>query len=272
MLRQMLVAVAIVAAAAPVPGLAAAPAKAGPFDAAIAGAQRSDANKARDAARHPAQTLAFFGIKPGMTVVEVSPSGGWYTEILAPGLGPKGTLYAAHNNPAASERAAASVQKFKDKLAANPAVFGNVKVTAFGKDAWDIAPAGSADAVLTFRNVHNWYMGDYTPDAFKAFFKALKPGGTLGVVEHRLPEKAADGMMKESGYMKPSYVRAMAEAAGFKYVGSSEVNANARDTKDYPKGVWTLPPNFAEGDKDKAKYVAIGESDRMTMKFVKPGR
>ncbi len=263
MLRQIFAAAVAVAAVA-------SPAMAGPFDAAIAGAHRSEANKARDAYRHPAQTLAFFGIKPGMTVVEISPSGGWYTEILAPGLGPKGTLYAAHNNPAASERAAAGVQKFKDKLAASPAVYGNVKVTAFGKGASDIAPAGTADAVVSFRNVHNWYMGDFAPEAFKTFFTALKPGGTLGIVEHRLPETAADAIMKERGYNYPCYVWAMAEAAGFKYVGSSEINANAKDTKDYPKGVWTLPPNYAEGDKDKAKYAAIGESDRMTMKFVKP--
>ena len=267
MLRQTLAAAALIAAAIAAPAIAA-----GPFDAAIAGAHRSDANKARDAWRHPAQTLAFFGIKPGQTVVEISPSGGWYTDILAPGLGPKGTLYAAHNDPSTGERAAAGVQRFKDRLAASPVLYGNTKVTAFGKGAYDIAPAGSADAVLTFRNVHNWYMGGFAPDAFKAFFKALKPGGTLGIVEHRLPEGKPDSLMQESGYMKVSYVRAMAEAAGFKFVAASEINANAKDTKDYPKGVWTLPPNYAEGDKDKAKYEAIGESDRMTLKFVKPAR
>ncbi len=243
-----------------------------PFDAAIAGAHRSDANKARDVYRHPAQTLGYFGIKPDMTVVEISPSGGWYTEILAPYLAAKGTFYAAHSNPAASDGAAKAVQKFKDKLAANPAVYGKVQVTAFGKGSYDIAPAGTADAVLTFRNVHNFYMNDFAPDAFKAFFKALKPGGVLGIEEHRLPEDKPDAMMKDSGYMKVSYVRKLAEAAGFKYVGASNVNANPKDTHDYPKGVWTLPPNFTEGDKDRAKYAAIGESDRMTLKFVKPGR
>jgi predicted methyltransferase len=144
-----------------------------------------------------------------------------------------------------------------------------VKVPAFGKDSYDIAPAGSVDAVLSFRNVHNWYMADFAPDAFKAFFKALKPGGTLGIVEHRLPEEKPDSLMKSSGYMKVSYVRSLAEAAGFKFVGASNINANPKDTKDYPKGVWTLPPNFAEGDTDKAKYAAIGESDRMTLRFVK---
>lgn len=248
----------------------AAPAAAAPFDAAIAGSQRSAANKARDAARHPAATLAFFGIKPTDTVVEIAPSGGWYTEILAPYLHDKGLYYAAHNDPAAGAGSAAGVARFKAKLATAPAIYGAVKVSAFGKGAYDIAPAGSADAVLSFRNVHNWYGEGFAPDAFKAFFKALKPGGTLGIVEHRLPESRPDADMKESGYMKVSYVRKLAEAAGFKLVGASEVNANPRDKADYPKGVWTLPPSFAEGDKDKAKIAAIGESDRMTLKFVKP--
>ncbi len=220
--------------------------------------------------RHPAQTLTFFGILPTSSVVEISPSGGWYTDILAPYLHDKGTLYAAAANPAASERAAASVKAFKDKLGANPAVFGKVKVTVFGKDAYDIAPAASVDAVLSFRNVHNWHMAGFAPKAFKAFFAALKPGGTLGIVEHRLPEDKPDSLMTSSGYMKVSTVRAIAEAAGFKFVGASEINANPKDTTDYPKGVWTLPPNYAEGDKDKAKYAAIGESDRMTLKFIKP--
>ncbi len=248
----------------------AAPALAGAFDTVLAGDWRSDANRARDAARHPAETLAYFGVKPGMTVVEVTPSGGWYTEVLAPWVGPKGKLYAAHSNPAASERSAKAVADFKAKLAARPAVFGNVTVTAFGKGSYDIAPTGSADAVLTFRNVHNWHMAGFAPEAFKAFYAALKPGGVLGIEEHRLPEGRPDADMTSSGYMKVSYVRKLAEDAGFRYVGASKVNANPRDSKDYPKGVWTLPPNFAEGDTERARYAAIGESDRMTLKFVKP--
>jgi len=264
MLRQTMFAITAAFAVS-----AAAPVAAGPFDAALAGAHRSAENKARDAYRHPAQTLSFFGVLPTSKIVEISPSGGWYTEVLAPYLHDKGTYYAAASNPAASERAAAAVKAFKDRLAQNPAVYGNVQVTAFGKDSYDIAPAGSVDAVLSFRNVHNWYMADFAPDAFKAFFKALKPGGTLGIVEHRLPEDKPDSLMKSSGYMKVSYVRSLAEAAGFKFVGASNINANPKDTKDYPKGVWTLPPNYAEGDKDKAKYAAIGESDRMTLRFVK---
>lgn len=267
MIRASLFGFAAVALVATAPVAAATP-----FDAAIAGTHRSDASKARDAYRHPAETLGFFGIKPTMTVVEISPSGGWYTDILAPTLKAKGQYIGAHNNPAASEGAAAGAKKFADKLAANPDVYGNAKVAAFGKGSYDIAPAGSADAVLSFRNVHNWHMAGFAPEAFKAFYAALKPGGTLGIVEHRLPEDKPDELMKSSGYMKVSYIRAMAEAAGFKFVGASEVNANPKDTKDYPKGVWTLPPNYAEGDKDKAKYAAIGESDRATLKFVKPAR
>ena len=243
-----------------------------PFDAAIAGAHRSEANKARDQYRHPAETLSFFKIKPDMTVVEISPAGGWYTEILAPTLKDKGQYIGAHNNPAASAGAAAGAKKFADKLAANPEIYGNAKVTAFGKDSYAIAPAGSADAVVSFRNVHNWYMAGFAPEAFKAFYAALKPGGVLGIEEHRLPEDRPDAMMKDSGYMKVSYVRKLAEDAGFKFVRASEINANPKDTKDYPKGVWTLPPTYTEGDKDKAKYAAIGESDRMTLLFMKPAR
>jgi predicted methyltransferase len=238
--------------------------------AAITGPQRSDANKARDAYRHPAETLTFFGLKPNQTVVEISPSAGWYTEILAPYLRDKGVFYAAGPNPAASDRAKEAVAKFEAKLASNPQ-YDKVRVSVFGKDVYDkLAPAGSADMVLTFRNVHNWHMNGIAPQAFAAFYAALKPGGTLGVVEHRLPESMPDAMQEKSGYMKQSTVVKLAEAAGFKLVATSDINANPKDTHDYPKGVWTLPPNYAEGETDKAKYAAIGESDRMTLKFVKP--
>jgi len=249
--------------------VAAAPALAAPFDAAIAGAHRSDANKARDKYRHPAETLAFFKVQPNMTVVEISPAGGWYTEIIAPALKDKGQYIGAHNNPAASAGAAAGAKKFADMLAAKPDVYGNAKVSAFGKGSYDIAPAGTADRVVSFRNVHNWHMAGFAPEAFKAFYAALKPGGMLGIVEHRLPEDKPDEMMKSSGYMKVSYIKKLAEDAGFTFIGTSEINANPKDTKDYPKGVWTLPPNYAEGDSDKAKYAAIGESDRMTLRFMK---
>lgn len=263
----------LTAAAVPMSALAEAPAasaSAPDYAAALAGAHRSDANRARDVYRHPAETLDFFGLRPTMTVVEVSPSGGWYTEVLAPLLANGGKLYAGHANPATSEHAAKAVADFKAKLAADD-VYRAVEVTSFGKDHYDnLAPAGSADMVLTFRNVHSFYINDLAPQAFAAFYKVLKPGGVLGVVDHRLPEDRPDEAMKTSGYMKRSAVVALAEAAGFKLAGESDVNANPKDTANYPKGVWTLPPTLREGDTDRAKYLAIGESDRMTLKFVKP--
>ncbi|WP_439651447.1 class I SAM-dependent methyltransferase [Pacificimonas pallii] len=234
----------------------------------LAGEHRSDENRARDRYRRPAETLAFFGLEPGMTVVEIGPGGGWYTEIIAPAVGPEGRLYAAHNDPASSERAAAGVARFAEKLAGSDAYAGTELAIFSGGEL--NTPDGAADMVLTFRNVHNWYMGDVAETAFSSFYDALKPGGVLGVVEHRLPETSDDELQKTSGYMKQSAVIAMAEAAGFKLVEASEINANPNDTADYPKGVWTLPPRFAEGETDRAKYAAIGESDRMTLKFVKP--
>lgn len=264
MIRRIALASALAVAAIAGPALAA-----GPFDAAIAGAWRSDANKARDQYRHPAATLKFFGIKPTDTVVEVSPGGGWYTEVLAPTMKAKGKYVAGLANPLASMNAAKSVDAFKTKFA-DKAIYGEIGIGTFGKGVEEIVTPGSADVLLTFRNVHNWHMAGWDQEAFNAFFKALKPGGTLGVVEHRLPESRADADMKKSGYMKVSYVKALAAKAGFKLVASSEVNANPKDTKDYPDGVWTLPPTFAKGDVDRAKFAAIGESDRMTLKFVKP--
>ena len=238
------------------------------YKAILGGEQRSAETMARDQYRHPAETLAFFGLQPDMTVVEIAPGGGWYTEILSPAVGSNGTLYAAHTDPAASERAAAAVARFQEKLDANP-VYANTQLAVFSDGELSV-PDGSADMVLTFRNVHNWYMGDTAAKAFQSFYDALKPGGVLGVVEHRLPETADDELMKTSGYMKQSVIVGMAEAAGFELAGESEINANPNDTADYPKGVWTLPPSFAEGDAERERYAAIGESDRMTLKFVKP--
>lgn len=255
--------------AAALPAAALSPDPYGGLKAAVAGPQRSAANKARDAYRHPVETLGFFGLRPTMTVVEISPQGGWYTEILAPYLRDHGKLYAAADNPAAGPRAAAARAKFEAKLAADPATYDKVEVSAFGKDAYAIAPDGSADMVLTFRNVHNWYIGGFAPGAFKAFYAALKPGGVLGIEEHRLPEDRPDKMQDSSGYMKPSTVIKLAEAAGFRLAGRSEINANPKDKADYPDGVWTLPPNYTRGAADRAKYAAIGESDRMTLRFVK---
>ncbi|WP_199610608.1 class I SAM-dependent methyltransferase [Flocculibacter collagenilyticus] len=238
------------------------------------GDHRSDKQKARNKYRHPAETLAFFDIKPGQTVVEISPGGGWYTSVIAPALGKEGKLYAAHFliNDDTRPYFKKSRKSFEDKVNTKPE-YGNVVMTDFHPtNAHNIAPAGSADAVLTFRNVHNWYMrhGDEGLLAsFKAFNKALKPGGTLGVVEHRLPEDRSVEDQQKSGYMKESYIIDIAKKAGFKLAAKSEINANPKDTADHPKGVWTLPPRLMLEDTDKEKYLAIGESDRMTLKFVK---
>lgn len=235
---------------------------------------RSAANKARDLHRHPVETLSFFDVTPKSTVVEVSPGGGWYTEILAPLLKAEGKYYAAHQ-PAdtKSEYGKKSLTAYQAKLAADP-VFSNVTVTGFAADkAYEIAPAGSADVVLTFRNLHNWYMQkgeESLLTAYKSFYTALKPGGVLGVVEHRLPEAKAAGDWTKTGYMPQSLAVKVALQAGFVLEGTSEVNANPKDTADHPQGVWTLPPSLALKDQDKAKYQAIGESDRMTLKFRKP--
>lgn len=234
-----------------------------PLKAAVAADNRLVGNVARDAHRHPYETLSFFGIKPTDTVVELSPGGGWYTEILAPYLRDAGQLYAADGGSV----------RFKAKME-SMGVYSKVKITTFdaNKGLLDIAPAGTADAVLTFRNVHNWMsMGEGKAQAvFDAAFKALKSGGVLGVEEHRLPASRPQDPKAASGYVHESVVIKFAENAGFKLAGRSEVNANPKDTADHPDGVWTLPPTYALKDKDRAKYQAIGESDRMTLKFVKP--
>ncbi len=232
-----------------------------PLKAAIAAEHRTVGNVARDAARHPYETLSFFGIKPTDTVVELAPGAGWYTEILAPYLRDAGQLYVADGGSA----------RFKAKMDAS-SVYGKVRITAFdaSKDQLDIAPAGSADAVLTFRNVHNWMAAGKAQEVFNAAFKALKPGGVLGVEEHRLPASRPQEAQAPSGYVLEATVIKFAEAAGFKLAARSEINANPKDTADHPRGVWTLPPTYALKDQDRAKYQAIGESDRMTLKFVKP--
>lgn len=241
---------------------------------AIDSESRSERNKARDEFRHPAETLAFFGVQPTSTVVEISPGGGWYTEILAPYLKDNGLLYAAHF-PAnsSSEYYQRSRQAFMDRVASD-AAFNAIVVTEFAPMSDSvIAPPASADMVLTFRNLHNWYMGggeEAVQNAFMQFYTALKPGGVLGVVDHRLPESRSDEDMASSGYMKESFAVAMAEAVGFELMESSDINANPQDTADHPRGVWTLPPTLRLGDEDREKYTAIGESDRFTLKFVKP--
>ena len=244
------------------------------LDAALAGEHRSEANRARDAYRHPVETLGFFGIEPDMTVVELWPGRGWYTEVLAPYLRDKGKLYAAHF-PAQSnvEYYQKGLAAFKAMLAANPALYDRVVLTELGPpDSVAVAPAASADAVLTFRNMHNWMGQGNDVKVMQAAFAALKPGGVLGVVEHRAAANATAEQVKDSGYMTEEMVIKAAEAAGFVLEAKSEINANPRDTRDHLKGVWTLPPSLALGDTDREKYVAIGESDRMTLRFRKPAQ
>ena len=236
---------------------------------AASGSHRSDKNKARDQYRHPVETLAFFGFKPSMTVVEIAPGGGWYTEVLAPAVKGKGKLYGAHYPDKGDDSyGSKSRRKLEKKLAGNK-VFGEVELTNFTpKVASELAPAGTADLVLTFRNLHNWGK-EGVSQVFKDAYKALKPGGVLGVVEHRMPASQKWEDNKRSGYFPEKMAIKLAKKAGFKLAGKSEVNANAKDTADHPKGVWTLPPVLALKDQDKDKYLAIGESDRMTLKFVK---
>ncbi len=238
----------------------------------IAGEHRPAANKARDQYRHPAETLTFFGLKPDMRVVEVWPAGGWYTEILGPYLRKSGKYYAAGWDPdAKAEFIQLGIKAFRDKLAARPDLYGGTEMTVLSfPDKTVIATPGSADMVLTFRNIHNWMGGGNAEKAFAAMYAALKPGGVLGVVEHRAKTDSPQDPKASSGYVREDYAIALAEKAGFVLEARSEINANPRDTKDYEKGVWTLPPTYGAGEKDKARYTAIGESDRFTLRFRKP--
>ncbi|MBA8882752.1 class I SAM-dependent methyltransferase [Dokdonella fugitiva] len=242
------------------------------LDGILAGDWRSAANKARDQYRHPKQTLEFFGIKPGDTVIEITPGGGWYTEILAPLMKGNGTYIAAVAKPTRPDgEAATDKAKLEQRFAADAERYGEAKTVEFDGKAPVLGEPNSADVVVTFRNVHNWAVGGTAEAKFKAFFDVLKPGGVLGVTDHRAAPDADFGKIKDSGYLPQDMVVKFATDAGFRLVESSEINANPKDTKDYEKGVWTLPPTLQLGDKDKDKYLAIGESDRMTLKFVKPG-
>ena len=235
---------------------------------AVAGDHRTAKNKARDQYRHPVETLSFFGFKSDMTVVEITPGGGWYTEILAPALKGTGKLYGAHYpDTGEDDYYSNSRKKLVKKLASN-VVFDEVVLTDFTpKKQSELAPQATADLVLTFRNLHNW-KDEGVVQVFKDAFNALKPGGVLGIVEHRLPAGLDPAIGK--GYVSETKTIMQAKAVGFRFVDASEVNANSKDLAEHPKGVWTLPPSLALKEKDRAKYLAIGESDRMTLKFVKP--
>ncbi|HYG25294.1 MAG TPA: methyltransferase [Caulobacteraceae bacterium] len=245
---------------------------------AVAGAWRLPQDRARDVHRHPTQSLTFWGLKPGMTVVEFWPGAGWYTDILAPFLaGTGGKLYAANIQPLDETRREA-VEAYRQKLQSNRRLYGEVEITAFGPTSGAVAPAGSADLALFLRNIHNWMAAGTVDKAFSDAFAALKPGGLLGVEEHRAAPGAVQDPMAADGYVQQDYVVALAKEAGFVLDAASEINANPKDTRDHPFGVWTLPPTrlsaprgepAAEGF-DHAPYDAIGESDRMTLRFRKP--
>jgi len=262
----------VAAAADPAPAPASEPAPAPAFDWAgiLGGEQRTEAERARDPYRHPAETLAFFGVEPGKTVVEITPGGGWYTAVIAPLLNESGQYIGAVRDeslPGQPPYVAKGNAAIEKRFADFPGMFGKAKLVRFDPAAPVFGEAASADVVLTFRNAHNW-IGDGNPEAyFKGFFEVLKPGGTLGIVDHRTVGDATDG---KSGYVTEQQIIDLAVAAGFAFVDKSEINANPKDGRNHPKGVWTLPPTFALGDEDREKYADIGESDRMTLKFVKP--
>jgi predicted methyltransferase len=244
---------------------------------AVAGAWRAPADRARDAWRHPVESLKFWGLKPGQTVVEFWPGAGWYTDILAPFLAATGgKLYAAELEPN-DDASRAVIAAFKQRLAAKPKLYGDVAVTAFGARSDAVAPAGSADLVLFLRNLHNWMAAGIAEKAFRDAYAALKPGGVLGIEEHRADAGGVPDVLAADGYVQQPYVIKLAQEAGFHFDASSEINANPKDTKDHPFGVWTLPPvrrSSPRGEPDDpnfdhAKYDAIGESDRMTLRLIK---
>jgi predicted methyltransferase len=246
---------------------------AGAIDRALAGNQRSDVNRARDAFRHPKETLVFFGLRQDMTVMEVWPGGGgWYTEVLAPVLRDRGHYIAASWDPKSdSKYVQDNLKAYAEKLASRPDLYGKATVAALQyPDEMKPVADGSVDMVLTFRNLHNWMARDAAEAMLAAMFKALKPGGILGMVEHRAPDSEPQDPRAKSGYVRADYAIALAKDAGFELVGTSEINVNPKDTKDHPQGVWNLPPTYRDGELDRARYAAIGESDRFTIRFRKP--
>jgi predicted methyltransferase len=235
----------------------------------VASSDRTASFKARDAARHPAEELTFFGLKPNMTVVELWPGSGYWTEILGPYLAASGKYYVAQPAPGNKDEDE-GVAKWRARMAGHKDRVGKITETTLGKDHFEIAPANSADLVVTFRNLHNWVNDGYADAALAACFRALKPGGILGVEDHRGRTDRPQDPKAESGYLRQDYAVALAKKAGFELVGSSEMNANPKDTKDWPDGVWTLPPTLSQGDKDRDRYMAIGEADNFVLKFRKP--
>jgi predicted methyltransferase len=244
------------------------------LDTAIAAPYRGEKAQARDVYRHPKETLEFFGVAPTQSVLEIAPGGGWYTDILAPYLRGRGALYEAQYLPpqgALPEGEAKGNAAFERKLAAKPDIYGTIVVGTLQAGRFSGLPAGlQVDRVLTFRNIHNWIEDGQVDANLRAFYSVLKPGGVLGVEQHRAVPGTSVQQMIDTGYLTEAYVIQHAQAAGFKLAARSEINDNPRDTKDYPHGVWSLPPTYRGGDTDRARFAAIGESDRMTLRFVKP--
>lgn len=239
---------------------------------AIADPARTPKFASRDPSRHPAEELTFFGLTPKMTVVEVWPGGGYWTEILGPYLKTSGHYIAAVTVSGESEEEDKGTAAWRTRMEAQKEHIGALKISHLGKGHYEVAPPNSVDLIVTFRNLHNWMDGGYVDEALKGLYTSLKPGGILGVEDHRgLDSKPQDPKAK-SGYVRQDYTIELAKKAGFEFVGASEINANPKDTKEYPEGVWTLPPTLALGDKDRAKYVAIGESDNYVLKFRKPAK
>ncbi len=241
------------------------------WEVALGGEHRSEKNAARDEFRHPRETLEFFGLEEDMTVVELSPGGGWYTEVLAPLLAESGTYYAAHYDANGNGYRRRALGRYLQKLGDNEDVYGKVMVTTLDAPAEvTIAPAGSADMVLAFRNIHSWMGGGVLAETLVAAFDALKPGGVFGVVQHRAKDGRDEERMKETAYISEDYVIAAARSVGFELADKSEINANPKDTAEWEGGVWELPPSLRGDEADREARMAVGESDRMTLKFVKP--
>jgi predicted methyltransferase len=236
---------------------------------AIASQARTTAFVVRDSARHPAEELTFFGLAPQMTVLELWPGGGYWTEILGPYLAANGHYYVALPAPGDDEEDKIAT-RWRARIAAQPGMFGKIAITTLGAGHVDLAPAGSVDVVLTFRNLHNWMGAGYADEALAACFRALKPGGVLGIEEHRGRNDRPQDPKAKDGYVRQDFAIAHAKKAGFVLAGSSEIDANPRDTKDWVDGVWTLPPTLSQGEKDRDRYLAVGEADNFVLKFVKP--
>jgi predicted methyltransferase len=241
------------------------------LDQSLAAPDRPPADRDRDIWRHPRQTLLFFGLRPNMTVIELDPGTGWYTQVLAPVLRDRGRYIAALPPVSPQERGAVRErERLEAVIASRPQAFDRLQRAPFNPGVEPLAPDNSVDLVVTFRSLHNWMAEDKAAAAFADIFRALKPGGVLGIVEHRGNPQQPQDPKARSGYVNEATAMRLIESAGFRLVATSEINANPRDTKDHPRGVWNLPPTLIDGDKDRARYLAIGESDRFTFKFIKP--